>query len=366
MPSSKYVEDHWTGKIGLSNLNLPPSVREAASKMASAGLASSTKKQYRSAFNVIKEVEEATGMSMTMPWSTEMVINYVVHLRETHKPKLKASTLKQYLSGIRMYHLMEGHLNVNLKPDIVNLMITGAQNLDAVTARMANKKPRQPVTWPILMRLRQRLAAVKGSRNWKTAVWLVCSLAFSGSFRIHELLARDQLKFSSHSDLLADDVKENTMRIKGEAKRFLSVHLKHPKEERLSEGVTVEVFEIGGEHSWACPIKAYRDYMKAGHNATGKLPLIRSADGSNYTGRNFNRDLRILLTGIVDYSAGPLTSHSFRAGLATWMAKAGCTDEEIQLTGRWRSNAFLRYIKTPRITRAVQAADLVKRLAAVQ
>ena len=362
----KYVEEVWTWGKGFTALDLPTSVKEAAARMASAGIATSTKNQYRSAFKVVQEVQDTTGVKMTMPWTTEMVINYVVHLRETHVPKLKATTISNYLAGIRMYHLLEGHFNVNLRPDIVKLMLTGAQNMDAVKARMSGKKARQPVTWTILKQIRQRLFEIQGSRTWKTSIWLVSSLAFSGSFRINELLAKEKMAFSSYHDLLAENVQVKSMKVKGVERKYLGVHLKHPKEERLSEGITIEVFEIEGQHSWACPVKAYEEYLKCGHQGTGKLPLIRTTEGSNYTGKDFNRDLKIILKGIVNYEAGPLTSHSFRAGLATWMAKAGCTDAEIQLTGRWKSDAFLRYIKTSRVSRAVQAAELVKKLAAVQ
>ena len=66
------------------------------------------------------------------------------------------------------------------------------------------------------------------------------------------------------------------MKVKGVERKYLGVHLKHPKEERLSEGITIEVFEIEGQHSWACPVKAYEEYLKCGHQGTGKLPLIRT------------------------------------------------------------------------------------------
>ena len=101
--------------------------------------------------------------------------------------------------------------------------------------------------------------------------------------------------------------------------------------------------------------------MPGGRN----IPLIRSRDGLNYAGYEFNRDLKRLLEGIVDYKEGAVTSHSFRAGLATWMARAGYSDEEIMLTGRWKSQAFLHYVKTPRTARAAQAEELIARLAKV-
>ena len=41
---------------------------------------------------------------------------------------------------------------------------------------------------------------------------------------------------------------------------------------------------------------------------------------------------------------GSVTSHSFRNGVATSMSQAGYSDDEIMAMGRWRSDAFLRYV----------------------
>ena len=65
----------------------------------------------------------------------------------------------------------------------------------------------------------------------------------------------------------------------------------------------------------------------------------------------FNTDLKILLRGQVDYSKGKITSHSFCAGLATEMAKLGYADQDIMNIGRWRSSAYLSYVKCPRVKR---------------
>ena len=88
-------------------------------------------------------------------------------------------------------------------------------------------------------------------------------------------------------------------------------------------------------------------------------PLFTLQDGSGYTGRMFNNDVKTVLTGKIDNSLGPLTSHSFRAGMATMMAEAGCSDDQIQLAGRWSSDAFKLYVKTARLRRAVMAASIL-------
>ena len=340
-------------------------MREVAVKMANAGLSEGTKSQYQAAWNLAKKAEREMGEKFTMPWSPRITIMFVVYARHKHWPNLKASTIKAYLAGIRMQHLMRGHLVGGLKPEIVKLMVSGAENLDAIQARLEQKKPRQAITWDLLKRIKERLFEVKGTKAWKTAVWMTCAMAFSGSFRIHELLSKHKMTFSPSTDLLGGSVRRRTWSKGGVLKTCLEVHLAHPKEARLSQGVKVDVFSIEGEEAWACPVRAFDSYISTGCQGDTNSPLVRCKEGKNYTGTDFNRDLKVLLEGVVDYKEGAVTSHSFRAGMATWMAKAGYSDEEIMLTGRWRSQAFLNYVKTPRTARAVQAEELVARLARV-
>ena len=66
---------------------------------------------------------------------------------------------------------------------------------------------------------------------------------------------------------------------------------------------------------------------------------VHCSGGAGYTGAEFNGDLKSLLKGQVDYSKGKISIYSFRAGLATEMAKLGYADQDIMNIGRWRSAA---------------------------
>ena len=54
---------------------------------------------------------------------------------------------------------------------------------------------------------------------------------------------------------------------------------------------------------------------------------------------------------------GDFSSHSFRIGAATSAARAGVPDHLIQVLGRWKSDAYKQYIRTPPdlITRAAKS-----------
>ena len=51
---------------------------------------------------------------------------------------------------------------------------------------------------------------------------------------------------------------------------------------------------------------------------------------------------------VLHINTSPLTGHSFRIGAATAAATAHIPDHIIQLLGRWKSDSYKRYIRTPK------------------
>ena len=68
---------------------------------------------------------------------------------------------------------------------------------------------------------------------------------------------------------------------------------------------------------------------------------------------NINKRLKMLVGDLeVHIPGGKVTSHSFRAGVATEMARAGHTESELMAVGQWSSLAYRHYIKMPLSHRA--------------
>ena len=61
----------------------------------------------------------------------------------------------------------------------------------------------------------------------------------------------------------------------------------------------------------------------------------------------FVASLHHLLT-LAGFDALQFSGHSFRQGAATTVAEAGFTEYEIQMLGRWRSDAYKLYIESSR------------------
>ena len=83
-------------------------------------------------------------------------------------------------------------------------------------------------------------------------------------------------------------------------------------------------------------------------------------DGKLMTGQKLNEVLKKLLRPHLDYKEGQITTHSFRAGIASLLAEKGLSDEEIKSVGRWHSRAFEAYVKKPRTRRATLAKTLAE------
>ena len=44
---------------------------------------------------------------------------------------------------------------------------------------------------------------------------------------------------------------------------------------------------------------------------------------------------------------GSYNTHSFRIGAATSAIEAGISDVQVKMLGRWKSDAYQRYVRTP-------------------
>ena len=63
-----------------------------------------------------------------------------------------------------------------------------------------------------------------------------------------------------------------------------------------------------------------------------------------------------------DNWGGKLSSHSFKADLATALARAGVEEAQIKLMGRWKSGAYNLYMKRGRVGNIKAQKDSVRKV----
>jgi hypothetical protein len=285
------------------------------------------------------------------PWSVENVLLFVHWLVAVRN--VKEGTVKSYLSGVRQLHVTKGLDVPNLRPDVVKLILKGKKNMDAAASRMTEQNGRQPMTVDLMKTLKEEIRLWDKPWNTRLLVWCVCTLAFHGAFRIHEILCKTESFFDPDYTLLTEDV---TMTTDKAGKRTIHVKLKSPKEQKGKHATIVDVFESGNS---LCPVKAFIRW-KARQNCEIGSPLFRDIDGTPLTGKKINTIMKKMLKGESASVTGKYSSHSFRMGIASLLGSEGFEDDEIKAAGRWSSRAFETYVKTDRTKRASMGRAIAK------
>ena len=207
------------------------------------------------------------------------------------------------------------------------------------------KPVRLPVTPTSMKLFKLDLKESSLSREMKHLVWSVAALAFNGAFRIHELLSWTSSQFDPNFTLLGRDVNLKTIKVAGKKVSILQVKIKSPKTDRVGADTIVDVYESGGP---LCPLRAFSNWRAVAAHTIKSYLLFIDDQGLPLTGKRFNTILKDSWGKYLDYRVGKITSHSFRAGIASLPGVIGFSEGEIKAVGRWSSRAYLDYLKLPR------------------
>ena len=123
------------------------------------------------------------------------------------------------------------------------------------------------------------------------------------------------------------------------------VSIKQSKTDPFRKGCSLT---IARSTTSICSVMAMRDYLlQYIPAATG--PLFTFANGQWLSRTSLTKELRSALQGC-GLPADKYFTHSFRIGAATTAAAAGVPSWLIKVLGRWSSDCYERYIKTPQKT----------------
>ena len=176
-------------------------------------------------------------------------------------------------------------------------------------------------------------------------LWAACCLGFFGFLRAGEFTITAAK--ASDPPLLPSDIQVDSR----SDPQVLTIHLRHSKTDPF--GVGCQVY-LGRTNVTPCPVSAMLNYLTIRPSSDGALFLFEN--GTPLTRAALVSHLRTALTDIgVDCSG--YSGHSFRIGAATAAAAAGYNDSFIQSLGRWKSGAFISYIRSsPSDLKAVSTA----------
>ena len=105
-----------------------------------------------------------------------------------------------------------------------------------------------------------------------------------------------------------------------------------------TQSASSHIIQASGETH--CIVSSTKAYLALRGKKSGPLFVKNNKPISK---RLFSAQLKQVLS-LIGEGSKAISSHSFRIGAATHWVNAGHTDAQIKRMGRWKSNAFLRYL----------------------
>ena len=190
----------------------------------------------------------------------------------------------------------------------------------------------------LLRQIKQELARASDFLpSDKLMLWSAFTLAFYGFLRSSEFTSPSATQFNPQVHLCFTDVSFTS-------EGCLMLHLKSSKTDPYRQGCSLL---IAPSHRSICAVRALRKYMYLSlRSISGASPLYVFQSGAYLTRAKVTSTLRTLLQRL-SISTELYAAHSFRISTATTAAEAGLPPWLIQTLGRWSSNCFTLYIRTP-------------------
>lgn len=256
----------------------------------------------------------------SLPATSYQVALYVTHLSRTG---LRATTIRSHLSAVGFFHQLRGYNNPTCSFLIKKLLLGHKKRDGPILVR-------KPITLDVLEQIIISLGSSSLRKYERRLFTSLFSLMYHAALRASEVCI---------SPLAAHTLQNSQIRVTssnaGGVLRVMFKSYKHSPQ----QPIPLLLYPSSGV---ACPLRAFKSYINRRGDING--PAFVTSDGKPLTRQQVTNTLRTLLRGL-GYNPSHYNTHSFRIGKATDMAKDGFSHAQIALLGRWKSNAFLKYIK---------------------
>jgi hypothetical protein len=205
-----------------------------------------------SAVNSFKKFCLAKGFTVTWPIPVVTLRSYVGWSLNSNK--LATSTVRQYLSDLKNFHLLGDMSTKHFDDFFLSSMLRGAENLSLYTN--LTKQARLVMSFPLLKILGHEIASSSWSEVSKRVFWGACCIAFFGSFRMGELLSNNEHSYSAET--LTWDCITFT------SKNSAVIQVRFPKNNKKGQTQFVDIFEL--KESSVCPFSCLKSLHD--HNPT--------------------------------------------------------------------------------------------------
>lgn len=289
----------------------------------SSSLQPSSLPTYKRSWNLFYHFFHTTfpGVQINLPISAPNLALFIAYLFDRN---YAVSTVNTYVSALSYSHKLFG-LPDPSKVFFIVQMLKGYGKLSArVDARL-------PITLPILHRILALGSELSLSGYELCLFRSMCSLAFHAFLRVGEMAVTN----GNNQVLMLNDITQ----LINDANQVISLRVTFHNYKHSYNQPPVSIL-IHCQDTF-CPVKLLREYLAYRGSVQGPLFLL---DGSPIQRRYLCALLNVAIKRC-GLSSSQYKGHSFRIGAASHAAERGLSDAQIRFRGRWKSNAFLRYIR---------------------
>ena len=312
---------------------IPKKWKNVFIRTGSASLAKNTWAKYTSAYNTFFRFCKEEKVKNPWPISKNSTVCFILWCKKVLN--LKAGSIQSYLSALQTISKFLGLKSQKVIKDTAKLLVRGIQRSEKQVAF----KPTDPLTFKILIAIKEILKKKNWKPQGKKVVWACICVGYFGSFRASELLTKTAHAFDPSSTCSWADIIFKT-------KSKMSIRVKNPKT-MAGKSEMIDLFAFPDKHF--CPIRAMKKLKKSAKKAgffQQNLPIFRFESGKCLTISNLSDIVKKLLKKS-KFKNLKISAKSLRSGIPSDLENYPdlFNDLHIKIWGRWKSNAYQRYMK---------------------
>ena len=296
-----------------------------------ASLTSSTYKAYQRHWQSLLDFHKELGMNLTYPVHSSTIALFIAHL---YQKGLKPNTVRSYLSAISFIHKLKNLVDPTAS-FLVSKTLQGFVNSDISPCLKL-----QPITKSILHQLLDNVTFCTTCSYTRKLISALFLITYYACLRVGEAVctknASHTLHISQISPLGSTSVSyppKNGYQIKFQSYK----HSKHLTPTFILSPIAERQY---------CPVSALHAYVCSRGLKAG--PLFVDASFRPLTRKTFLHYLH-LCVDLTNLPIGQFNTHSFHIGRVTQLAMDNTPESKIKDIGRWKSNAYQKYIRLPHL-----------------
>ena len=286
-------------------------------------MATRTWHTYHRAWAVLQTFLAAFHISPTLPVSAINVAFFVPYLWQL---QYAPNTVSTYTCAVGYLHKLNG-----FDGPTTNFLVQKA--VRGIHRRAQPQDTRLPISYTILGRLTQAFCFCSTVRYRTVMFRSMFLLAFFAFLRIGEITISNE-----KSDSVPNILTFQQLHF-GQGGRSVTILFRHYKH---SSGRPAVVKLLPQNQAITCPVAALNEYLTLRGTSPGFL--YQWPSGTPISRADFT-DILSKCLRFCNLSPEVYKGHCFRIGAATPCASIGMSDGQIRPMGRWKSDAFKRYVR---------------------